>query len=112
MNHRVFLKKFALIVVSVLFLGSVEVSAYTPSADSRLSLHTCDQSHAVDATDELFAESGEERDGEALSDAYLVSADIPLTQTGLICENISSAVLTLTSFFVSSPQNTRAPPAL
>ena len=111
-KSSIFLKKFALILSSVLFLGSAEVAACSISFDSRLSLHKQDYAQAFDATDELFSESGEERDGESLSDVYLISADIPLAQPGLISENISFTVLTLTSFLFSSPQNTRAPPAL
>jgi hypothetical protein len=107
-----FLKKFALLLGAVLFLGSVEVSAYAASADLRLSLHNHDPSHAIDATDELFVESGEERDGESLSDVCLVTEAVPLPSADFVAEKISGTVLLLESSFVFSPQNSRAPPRI
>lgn len=111
-KSRLFLKKFALILSSVLFLGSVEVSAYTATFESRLSLHKQDFSQAVDTADELFAETGEERDGESLSDTFVVAGDIPLSGPCFAQEQIALTVLTLKSSLVNSLQNTRAPPAL
>lgn len=107
-----FLKRLALLFSAVLFLGSFEVSAYSGSANSTLALHKQDCAQPFDVTDELFTESGEERDGESVTDTIFTTELIRLPKVRLVDEKISAIVLVPESLLLSSPKNSRAPPAL
>lgn len=107
-----FLKRLALLFSAVLFLGSFEVSAYSGSANSTLSLHKQSCAQPFDVTDELFTESGEERDGESVTDTLFTTELIRMPHVRLVDERIASIVLVPESLLLSSPKNSRAPPAL
>lgn len=109
--NRQYLKRFALFVSSLLFLGSVEVSAYTSSPAPGTSVHKQDLSHAIDATNEIFVESGEERDGETNADIYILTDAIKLPQADLKQTKVFPRLAILKSSLVLSQQNSRAPPA-
>jgi len=111
-KHRFFLKRCGLLLCSMLFLGSAEISAYKTPADSRLSYHKDDVAGSVAVTDQIFAEDGEERDGESLADTYTAAHIVGLPRIDFIRQSIDISVTVSKSFFVYLPSNPRAPPAL
>jgi hypothetical protein len=111
-QRRFFLKRCGLLVFSLLFLGSAGISAYKTTGDSSLAFHNDDLSGNVTVTDQIFAEDGEERDGETGSDAYVADLFVHPPEIDFLRQGLSVRVTLSKSFFVYLPSNPRAPPAL
>ncbi len=106
------LKQAGIFLSLLIFLGGVQVSAYSESPESRAAYHAQNEQQSVAAPEEIFLESGEERDIEAQSRVCVLSDDFHLPQANLVLLYYPFEKFTPSSEGVFSQQHSRAPPAL
>ncbi len=111
-KHGQYLRRFVLVLAAFIFLGSIEGSAYCTSASSTLMLSTQPPAQNLAKVDGLFAENGEECDGESDADVYVTADAVHLPQIHFIRNDFSASSLILHQKDLLSLANSRAPPAL